>query len=299
MNITDFIKSLLPTFGKNRVVEDARVSYDELAQNTVPAYIEAEKLFTGWKYRSNAMKDFEHTFKRIVKHDSSANMIVAISRGLQRILEQKEFMQDKIEASFETEVVAMGMSCVKVNLLRILETTTFVSDYALQFLNYAYILETAEETKDHGYVRANLSPAEVQALQAHFSDFCIAFNVLARDRKQLIKVVDDLPDVLIDIDTGSVVMGTIGEDKLDPLHMRGFAATTGNPIYHIRLAVAERQIEKWKRNKELKKALDLRCLNLQMVLDGKPDAALQKELEYTQGRAQSLSHKLAVMEEGL
>lgn len=299
MNITDFLQSLLPSFGKNRVVEDARVTYDSLEGMVIPSYVEAEKLFTGWKYRSQAMRDFDKIFKRIVKYDNDANMIVAISRGLQRISEQKEYIQDKIEASFEPEVVSTGLSCLKVNILRIVEATTFISDFAMMFLNYAYILETAEQAEDTGYVRSNLSPAEIKQIHDQFSDFCIAFNVVAKDKKQIVKAIDQIPDVLINIDTGHAVIGTLGEDKLDPLTMRGFSSVTSNPIYHIRMIVAERQIEKWKKNKELKKVLELRMLNLQMLLDGSTDAKTEKEILYIQGRIQSINHNLHKLEAGI
>lgn len=299
MIITDFIKSLLPSFGKNRVVEDARITYADLEGMVIPSYIEAEKLFTGWKYRSQAMKDFEKIFKRIVKSDSDANMIVAISRGLQRMAEQKDYMQDKIEASFEPEIVSTGLSCLKVNILRIVEATTFISDYAIMFLNYAYILETAEQSKETGYVRSNLSPAEIKQVQDQFSDFCIAFNVVAKDKKQIVKAIDNIPDVLINIDTGNAVMGVLGEDKLDPLSMRGFSNVTANPIYHIRMIVAERQIAKWKKNKELKRVLELRLLNLQMLMSGTTDAKTEKEILYIQGRVQSIDHTLKKLEEGI
>lgn len=299
MNIIAYIKSLLPSFSKNRIVDDARVTYAELESAAVPAYADAEKVFHNWKVRSSVMKEFTTTFKRIVKSDAEANIVIAISRGLTRILESKTFIQDKVEAHFESEVITDGISCVKANLLRILETTTFITDYSLLLLNYIYILETAEVVKESGYVRSSLSPAEIDYLHKNFTDFCLAFNALAKEKAKFSKIVDNIPDVLLDINTGETIIGTLGEDKADPLMMRGFSGNTNNPIYHLRLHWAEMQIAKYKRNKELKKVLELRLLNLNMQLEKTPDAKIEKEINYVQGRVQGLDHEIKKMEEGV
>lgn len=298
MNIIDYIKSLLPNIKKNSIVEDARLSYAELSGVILPAYSEAEKFFTGWKFRSQVMKDYEKIFKRIVKSDSDTQMIVAISRAMQRIADNGIYMQDRIESTFETEVMAAGMSCIKVNLLRILETTAFASDYSLQFLNLAYICETGEINKSTGYVRSNLSAAELKMLEDRFSDFCFALNAIAKEKSKFMKIIDSIPDVLLDINTGSVIINTIGEDKIDPLSMKGFSSSTNNPIYHIRMFFTERQVAKYKKNKELKKVLEMRLLNLNLQIENNPDAKLEQEIEYTQGRVQTLEHELQKMEEG-
>lgn len=299
MNIVAYIKSLLPSFSKNRVIDDARVSYAELEGNTVPSYMHAEKLFYNWKYRSQQMKDFSVIFKRIVKEDSQQNIIIGISRGLERVLENKVYVQEKIIEQFEDEVIAEGITCVKANLLRVLETVSFVSDYALSFLNYVYILETAEINEENGYVRSNLSPAEVEYLQARFTDFCLALNAIARKKDKFAKAIEDIPDVFLDINTGATLIGAVGEDKLDPLLMRNFSDNTSNFVYHVSLYFAERQIAKYKKNKELKKVLELRLLNLNMQIENTPNAKIEKEISYTQCRIQGLEHELKKLEESL
>jgi len=299
MNIIAYINSLLPSFSKNRVVDDARETYAELLSNTVPAYIEAEKVFNNYSFRSQVMKDFSVTYKRIVREDKQVNMIVSISRALERIGQSKDYIQDKIDSNFESEVVSDGMSSVKANLLRILEAVGFTSDYAMLFLNYVYILETGEIVKDTGYVKSTLSPAEIQYLNKHFSDFCLALNTIAKDKQKIVKAIDEIPDVLLNINTGATLIGTVGEDKLDPLLLRNFTSDIKNPIYHLRMIFAERQVQKYKRNRELKKVLELRLLNMTMQLEGAPDAKLEKEIQYVQGRVQSLDHDLKKMEEGI
>jgi len=299
MNILAYVKSLLPSFSKNRVIDDARMSYAELEGSTVPSFAEAEKLFYNFKFRSQQMADFTTIFRRIAKQDANQNLIVGISKALERVLQNKDYVQDKIAANFEDEVIAEGITCVKANLLRVLESVSFVSNYAMCFLNYVYILETAEINQENGYVRSNLSPAEIEYVKSRFTDFCLALNAIGRDKAKFTKAIEEIPDVFLDINTGATVIGTVGEDKVDPLLMRGFSMDCANPIYHVMLVLAERQIAVYKKNKELKKILELRLLNMKMLIEKSPDAKIEKEIAYTQSRIQGLEHDLKKMEEGM
>lgn len=297
LNIIDYLKTLLPSLSKNRITEDARMSYDELKATTIPAYKEAEKFFVSWKFRSAQMQGYEKIFKRIVKSDNDSQMIVAISRALNRIGDNSDFMQDKIEKHFESETMSTGMSCIKSNLLRILEITTFTSDYALKFLNFAYVCETSEVQKSTGYVRSNITAAQIEELEKGFNDFCFALNAIGKEKVKFSKIVDEIPDVLLDINTGQTIIGTLGENRVDPLLMRGFSAATNNPIYHIRMVIVDYQMRHYERNKETKKMLEMRLLNLQQQMEEKPDAALEHQIEYTRNRITGLDFKLKQMEE--
>ena len=95
LNLIAYLKTLLPSLSKSRISEDARMTYEDLKATTIPAYSEAEKFFTSWHFRSAQMKNYEIGFKRLVKSDHEVNMIVAISRALQRISENSSFMQDR------------------------------------------------------------------------------------------------------------------------------------------------------------------------------------------------------------
>lgn len=299
MKILSYVASLLPSFKKSQVVDDARVAYTELENNTIPSYTEAEKFFSNWKYKSQRAKDMAVVFKRIHKVDGDKNMVVAISKSLSRILESKQSIMKRVQDQFEDEIISHGISSSKVNLLRILETVTFVSDYALLLLNYLYILETAEVNSETGYVKSNLSPAEIDHINKSFLDFCQALNAIGRDKNYIEKAVDNIPDVLLSIDTGEVVVGTFSQDRLDPLALHSFNSSTNNPIYHIRMMFAERQVAKFKRNKELKKVLELRMLNLMSLREDKADAKLENEIQYTQGRIKGLDYEIRKMEEGI
>jgi hypothetical protein len=58
------------------------------------------------------------------------------------------------------------------------------------------------------------------------------------------------------------------------------------------MIVAEYQVARYKEKKELKSILELRLLNLKKTIDGSGDAALEKEINYTQSRIDKLNEQL-------
>lgn len=299
MNLTQFVKSLLPRFSKNRVLEDARLTRTEMQTVSIPSYLEAEKLFKNWKFNSPKMKEFEKVFKRNVDTVGGDNIVVSIRKGLQNVLKNHELSETRLEAYLESDVIADGISCVKANLLRVIEASSFISKFSTRFLNYVYILETAELSVDPTYVKMSLTPAEIQIIEKSFIQFCVTLNALDRTEQNFVKALALVPDVTLGFANIEAIVATMGEDKIDPLQLQGISSTSANPIYHIGLMVAEWQANRYKTAVETKKVLELRLLNLQLAKEKKPDANLEKEIEYIQKRIKSLDERIQKQEEAM
>jgi hypothetical protein len=299
MKIIDYFRSLLPSFEKSRITEDARVTYSSVENSSIPTYKEAEKVFTSFVFRSKKIKDLVPVFNRITESPAKNNIVLSISRFLSKLLDHQSIVREKIESVFEDAVITEGMGCLKGNLIRILEVTAFLSDYATRFLNYIYIHETAEAKGDESYVKDNIVPAEEQYIQENFVLFCTFMKYMSIDKEKLKRTLDNMPDVLLNANNANVIGGTFGEAKLDPLLICGFGASIGNPIYMIRLNIAEMQVGRYKQRQELKKVLELRLLNLNMQLEQNPSAQLEREIEVTQGRVDKLTYALKKTEEGV
>lgn len=299
MKIIDYFRSLLPNFEKNRVTEDARVTYSSLENSSIQSYKEAEKTFTSFTFKSKKVKELIVVFNRITGTAGKNNIVISISRLLNKLLEQQESVRERIENVFEDTVLTDGMGCLKGNLIRVLEVTAFISDYSTRLLNYIIINETAEVTGDENYVKDNIVPAEEKYIQDNFVNFCTFLKYLAIDKEKFVKTLDTIPDVLLNKDNAGVIGGTYGESKLDPLLICGFGPTVSNPIYKIRLVVAEWQLETYKERQELKKVLELRLLNLNLQLETTPNAQVEREIEVTQARVDKLTYHLRKMEEAV
>lgn len=310
MSILNYIRSLLPSFKKDRVMEDARIIRTELETVSISSFKEAEKVFGNWDFKSKEMQDFIKIFNRNIKSSSAFahkdNIVVSIRKSLETVLSTHDSVEEKLQKILEEDVMSEGITCLKANLLQCLEGISFISKYSYKFLNYVYVLETSEYsgTDKNGYIKSNFSPAEIDYIEKSFVPFCIMLGSLSKSRVEFDKVIDKIPDIVITPENAQAIASTIDSTKLSPIMTAGLvgdsnALVFGNPIYHFALMVAEVQANRYKVAKETKKVLELRLLNLELIQKKTPDAKLEKEIEYIQSRVQSLDYKIKKMEESV
>lgn len=308
MNIISYLKSLLPSFKKDRVLEDARIVKTELETVSIVSYQEAEKVFTGWTFKSKQMQDYIKIFNRNFKSSSGFgskdNIVTSIRKALEKLLETHGVVEDKLQTHLEDVVAAEGITCLKANLLQMLEGISFISKFSYKFLNYIYIVETSAQSEGNEveYIKNNLSPSDIAYIENSFVHFVILLATLSKSRQEVEKVIEKIPDIVITSLNADAINSTISQDKLNPLSPHGLIQSNSstvfnNPIYHVGLMVAEWQANRYKLSKETKKVLELRLLNLQLINQKNPDAKLEKEIEYIQSRIQGLDYKIKKMEE--
>jgi len=294
MDIKSFLKSLVPSFEKDDVMEDIRVTRVELKDITHPAYVNGLQVLKTWKFKSPQIVDRAEIFDRQVKF-GSGNMIAVIEKGIPVALENLENVEDMIQRIYNENVASAGMTYMKAQLLQFVECVSFVSKYARKLLNYVYIYELAEYDTADTKVEDSLTPAEKEWIERNFVTFCTAFNVVVGHPNEIKKNLGDIPDIVVTPDNVDTLPETVGMNKVDPLSMR-FIPVWLNPVYHIGMRVAEWQAKRYKSAKEELTLLQLRKLNLQRVSEGKPDAKVQKEIKYLEDRINGLNFDIAEME---
>ncbi len=295
MKIGNFLTSLLPTFGKDQVLEDCRLTLGEIKNGTLPAYEAAAPLFKSWKFKSDKLKDQFATFQRLTH--SGGNFVDAVAKGLKLATDNLEAVEDMIGKTYNEDVASSGLTYLKANLLQFVETAGFVSKYARKYLDYIYALETAEvgEAEDQSAAMDTLVKAQVEWLDKNLIPFATAFGIVTTQPTKLRQVLANIPDIVATPDNAQTLGSTMGQAKLDPLQF-GLIPIWLNPIYHVRLAVAEWQAARYKEMQEELRLVQLRKLNLERAVQGKSDAKIQKEIAYLAARKDKLSYELARME---
>lgn len=291
MNIRKYLVSLLPSFGRAEVEEDIRITRSEIKEFTQPAYEQAVTVFRGWKFKSESLEPQLTTFGRMVK--GHGNPIETINAGWKNVLENLDQAEFLIKAHVSNEIAGAGLTYLKGNLLQFIEAVAFVSKYARKFLNYVYVCETAEFAEGGTSVMESLTPAELEWIKANFVTFCQAFNIVTGNPSKIKTQLENVPDIVVTPDNTDTV-GAQGS-KVDPFHM-GLIPIWMNPIYHVGMFVAEWQADRYNSAKQERKLVELRMLNLKKLHEGKPDAAVQREIQYLESRVQGLNFKIQKME---
>lgn len=299
MDVLSYIKSLLPSFKKDRVMEEIQITISEYDNVCIPTYREAinsEKII---KIKSPEVLDFIKTFSRISKIEKSQTIFSTTHAKLLVIRDNLKFFEEILDKELQAQVVSDGLSIMKANILQALEAAYFVSKYSTKLLNVIYIYESAERSEDkQQYIKDNIAPAELDYVKQGFSDFCFVIQGLAKSTNDVKQLLIGLPDITIRADNFAAVNSMFAPNKLDPFNLRapsrGF---TGNPIFKIGMLVAEWQANRYKKNMELKKVLELRLLNLKELNSDNKDAKIEKEIQYLQNRVEAIEYKMSKMEQ--
>ena len=299
MSIFNFVNSLLPKFGKNRLKEDLNIIKTELSTIVIPAYLAATPFHGGDKLLSKRAKEFEKQwFTNVPGTKKNTGLVMSVKEKLETLVTLIGLIDSRIDKDFEDIVITTGLTVSKATILRMVEVAGFLSTYAIKLLNYIYVLEINEHKK----LRAatTLTKGEIALLDKHFLEFCIGIKMLCKDQaKDTIKRLDSIPEILVNA-AGEISSNVVGDkgglDTTGVFAVKGF---TYNPIYHVSLFVAEWQANRYKRNKELKTMLELRLLNLQQVMNETDDPAVEREIEIIQSRLDKLDHAIRDAEESV
>jgi hypothetical protein len=294
MQIAKLVQSLLPTFTKNRILEDITMLREELKANTLGPFKTAVSDFGTRKWASTYAKSFEKAFEDAYRNRYTGNYIKPINDTLLNIVENLDSVSRMVDLQFGNDVMRDAMNALGINLIQWVETAQFFVKYSRRLLVCTLTAEVNSSEKDKSEFEG-LVDAEVQWLAVNRDNYLSALNIMAVRKAELEKKLEEVPNVVVNEQTIGTLSETVGTSKLDPMNF-GLIPVALNPIYHIRMAVAEWQVARFNSAQAERKMLEFRILQLKQSSSGKRDARLEEEIVYNQGRLDKLNYKLNEME---
>jgi hypothetical protein len=294
MSLLNYITTLFPVFKRNNLIESCNLTQTSIREHTLPVYKSAEDLFSGQKFKSKILQSYSDTYSKDVEKVIGTEMLASISKGLENSLVILDYIGSSAKEIFSETEASATMTYSKIIHMRLIEASEFVNSYSRKFLNLVFILETSE-ADEHVTVKDSLAPAELKWLESNFNDFCYAMNIIKRPLVQIQKSLKELPDAAVTELTEKTFPSTLGVAKIDPFQMRHLSAAV-NPFYYFGMLKAESQAAAYKAAKAELELLQLRKLNLEKLQANKPDAKVQKEIDYMQGRVSSMNYAITKME---
>jgi hypothetical protein len=299
MNVLSYLKSLIGSFRKATLLDEARLTATSLKLQAIPAYEDAKKAFPKSKFASDTAQKLAKDFGN--KLGTREGLIEGIATRLAQALAVVEHITEQIEKNFEDTTVSEGISALKLNMLKILDAGSSVNRYSLHLLNYIYVHESAAASGEADYVKEHISAGQTAYIVDNFSEFCNLLEVLGTDVKNVDRLLDTIPDVSFGRDPEATI-AMLGEHKLNPLNFRAGMINRfplHNFFYRLGLHAAEIQATRYKEVVEIKQTLELRLLNLESLQRKSPDPRLEKEIAYTQSRVDRLSKEIRNYEESV
>ena len=134
-------------------------------------------------------------------------------------------------------------------------------------------------------------------IRKNSGSFVVLFNYYY---KGLSKIVKELPRVSDEIvyreDAKPSMMDKLfkSKGKLLSLPVSGF---NGNPIYHIRMWLVDKEMERYELLKEKKKLIELKLLDLKLQAQNESDPKLKTQIEYYEDKIGKLEYNIKEIED--
>lgn len=297
MRLPIWLSTLLPTFAKSRVLDDIANIRKELATNTVPGLKTSALTYSKYKFKAPWVQGIEQKFSTRYNKRYKGTFVVPLSEIAENCLRILEIAEKVVSTKFEQDIVRDAMRLLTANTIQLVEVIEFYSQYSMRLTLVATNLEVIA-TSQFADIAAPDAPTagEMKWLDENFNSFMAAVETLTMSAEDVERKLDGIPDVVVSPDSASRVEATMEFSKTDPLRLNLISARF-NLIYRARLAVAEWQEARLQAAIETKRLLEFRLLQLENAGNGKEDARLQRQIDYTQERLEKIKYKL--MKEGM
>lgn len=295
-SIIRFFSGLLPNFERDRIVEDIDQLRSEVRENLQPAFKQAIAVTAGKKIASKQLSEFNELFTLQVPEYRRIGYIAGMYDFYTKLDDKLDVIAKLIPEMFSKDVTKESITYRKASILQYVATVRFVNEYAsrslLRYLAAEHNMNVGKESE----IDTQLAPAELKWLSDNMQAFLQAVKVLGIPVKDLQIAVGHIPEITVVPERFDVVAQTVGARNLDPFQF-GLISGRWNPIYHLRSMWAEYRVECYKRDKEIKRALELRLLQLKQSNAGQQDARTTQMIEYTEGRIAKLHKAIEEMEQ--
>ena len=311
MFIEKFVQTLLPNFSGEVVESNLKALRVECEDKTYPPYRSAVELGLFQESQGAFNDKWVLTFNSLIvaglkvdKRDCfktlgqglRSNCIYLIERVLANVPERINDMIKMSNINTGRLVSKVGMTYPQANIIRLSELLEFFQVFARKLLLQIYAKEHESLSDKNNVLSEPLSPVEVKWLETHYEHFIILLNVFSTNKEDFVRALKSIPDIAIDEDeqVQAAVKANAGA-RTDPFIL-GIIPYTWNPIYHIRMGIAEWRKARLDSAYTERELLELRLEALRAKKAGEANAKLEDNIERMQNRLKKLNVKIIELE---
>lgn len=270
MNFKIYMAKMLPSFGKRTLSTELDQINDKLKTFSIPAYIGLDKE----PFKSDTSKYFEGLYTNRVQR---GNMYVGILKALNTCLELGEYLDEQVDTKFNNDITRASLTAYMVNVLKLVETIDFISDYARRLCRY---LATTAINKQQGVDElTGITKAEQNFINNYKHTFFDGLKIVNAPAKDIKSKLESIPDVMVNPDNLDSVGAAVGKSAVDPLTLNFFSPRT-NPAMFVVNRLARYQSNKYTQAKLDLQEIQIKILKLKQLKTGKEDAKLDSQIEY-------------------
>lgn len=297
MSVISFVQGLLPNFDRSRILEDIGQQREYIEDTLLPNLRNTAKV-TGNHLKSPYGLQFSGTVAYALPGYKSRGTFNALAEYLAKINATIVLLEGLVPDMFNPDVTKETLSYQKAAVLKYLDSSRFIATYTSNALSAVLTAEAAAtlQRDSEAVLAEQFTKYEQDYLTAYQQRFTDTLRALDHAPRDVVRAIEQIPDVTVDPGKEKILNQTVGLNKLDPLKL-GFVPSEMNPIYTLQRFYVEFKHNLYKVGVEEARVLELKIQDLKCALDGREDVRLQKGLDYTKGRLDKLNAQLKDYEE--
>lgn len=294
MSFLKFVSGILGHISSSNVREEAIRVQQTLNDTTLTSLESAAESFSNHRMASKEGVAFERDLRK-VSTKFRGNAFVLMRELVQRGADTFAAIVALSGGERSGDYVSSAMTYREASVLRLLELSDFCFRYSrlqLRVLIHYELMSIRTNVR----VYDGVTKDELLWLEKYRSDYIKVLSFMQLGAKEMLRKVNDIPDLLIDSDTHISVVQQVGYKNLDPLGINS-VGFNGNPILYYRLRRAERiALEREELDAE-QKSIAYKVQQLNLELKGEKNAKLEQSLEYYENLLVEIRAKIKAIDE--
>lgn len=225
--------------------------------------------------------------KLTVRTKDNKEYLNVLLKLLKEITSEANDITKLVDKDLSAYITSKGSTAKDIAIMKLVSDIAALAFY-IQDLIY-FILVDVKETA--------IPKIRLDDIRKNSGSFVVLFNYYY---KGLSKIVKELPRVSDEIvyreDAKPSMMDKLfkSKGKLLSLPVSGF---NGNPIYHIRMWLVDKEMERYELLKEKKKLIELKLLDLKLQAQNESDPKLKTQIEYYEDKIGKLEYNIKEIED--
>jgi len=297
MKALDFIRKLLPSFGKKDVRDKLRLAVSKLADVVGPALENFTSVFNAGKFSSKFGQEFNASFLKFVPsniRNLRNPLLETIERAKDNAIKLGDLLTDHTAKALKDTIHVEGITYQTVSLLRLIEVLDFFGDYTSRLLlrlvtaeSNSQVFNTAEQ--------GELSKAEIDYLDANRHMYFRILELLYEDPRLIMGKLTSIPEVIVNQTQDAAPVPALMGGAGDPLEL-GVVPLLSGLFTAVGIRSVNRDIDRYERAKKERKSIEMRLEVLNQGGRGAVDARTQSIIEGYERELVLVRAKLAQME---
>jgi len=293
MNLLAYLKSLLPSFGRERILDDIARMRADLEESLLPILKSTAQHFHGGKKLTTSYaRGVEAAVQAAVpgaKHKDLFDILHSIFNDTKGLLDALEKL---VEDGFGKDVEQEAITYRRASVLKFLEVLSFEIDFTSDLTVRIIAAESHAVSKEDDLIDSELTERDKKHFEKNYPTWLAGLKTIDTTPAALKSAVMQVPEVLLSEETDEGIRQQYGAGAIDPLKMN-FISPSWNPIYHIRAWNAEQDVHRIQKAREERKLVELRLHDLKARESGGSTATIQHQIELVENRLKGIDYRIA------